>query len=318
MTNVTRGRHDVGPGPVTTGHRTGYGRASGTFGELLQGVLPDDGRDFLVTLPISEFSAARFTPTGAGEPLTVIPAAKEKTRRLLLTMTAACGYRGGGVLELTSGLAEGKGLASSSADLVAAARAVADALGLPLEATAIEALLRQIEPSDGVMYDGIVSYYHRESRLRERLGCLPRLTIVAVDEGGQVDTVRYNRSLRPRTDREKQEYAELLATLTTAVRAHDLATVGMVATRSAVLSTKVRPRPYLSPLVRIGREADALGLALAHSGTVLGVLIAEHDPEHDAKLRQLTTACRLLGGAVSVYTSSCLRDECRPEESDAC
>lgn len=220
--NVIRRRHHAGPGPAAPMHRLCYGRSCGTFGELLQGVLPGGDGDSLVTLPISEFSTARFTPTPAAEPLVVSPASEEKTRRPLFTMTAAYGYHGGGVLELTSALAEGKGLLAS-----------------------------------------------------------------------------------PPTDREKQEYAGLLAALSAAVRTHDLGTVGAVATRSALRSAKVRARPYLGALLRISREADALDPVLAHSGTVLGVLIVEHDPGREAKLRQVTAARRLLAGSVSVYTSWC-------------
>jgi L-threonine kinase len=318
MTNVTWLRGHGVPGTVGRTRAVGHGRACGTFGELLQGVLPEGDRDFLVTLPITEHSTAWLTLTGERGPVLVVPAGKRKSHQLVLTMLAACGYQGGGGLELTSPLPEGKGLASSSADLVATARAVADALGLSLDGAPIEALLRQIEPSDGVMYDGIVSYYHRESRLRESLGCLPRLTIVAVDEGGQVDTVRHNRIRHPRTGQDKREYAELLATLSAAVRTHDLAAVGAVSTRSAQLSTKLRPRRHLEALLRISAEADALGLAAAHSGTVLGVLIAGHDPEHDAKVRQVTAARELLVGSVSTFTSLCPHEECLPGGDAAC
>ncbi|ACU38341.1 kinase [Actinosynnema mirum] len=299
----------------TTGPGTGQGRACGTFGELLQGVLPVEERDFLVTLPIAEFSTARFELTGEHEPVVVTPPTKEKSRRLVERMLAAHGHPGGGRLELTGRLPEGKGLASSSADLVATARAVASALRQPVDATAIETFLRHIEPTDGVMHEGIVAYYHREVRLRERLGCLPALTIVAVDEGGQVDTVRHNRIPKPYSARDRQEYAELLDVLTDAVRTHDLAAVGAVSTRSAELSTKVRPRPLLERLLQIRREADALGLVLAHSGTVIGVLIAGGDPAREDKERFVREECLALSSAVSTHTSLCAATTaCLPRE----
>ncbi|MFT7837042.1 kinase [Saccharothrix sp. BKS2] len=295
----------------------GHGRASGTFGELLQGALPEGERDFLVTLPITEYSTARFELTGEHDPVVVSPPNKEKSRRLVERMLSAGGHRGGGVLDLASRLPEGKGLASSSADLVATARAVAAALGQQLDAVAIEGFLRHIEPTDGVMHDGIVAFYHREVRLRKRLGCLPVLTIVGVDEGGQVDTVRHNRVPKPYTARDRQEYAELLEALTDAVRGHDLAAVGAVSTRSAELSTKVRPRPLLAELRRIGDEVDALGLVIAHSGTVIGVLIADSDPAREDKVRFVVEECRELSGAVSVHTSLCVEATCAPQRVGA-
>lgn len=295
----------------------GYGRACGTFGELLQGVLPEDDRDFLVTLPIAEFSTARFVLTDEQDPLVVTPGTKMKSRRLVEHMLTASGHRSGGILDLVSKLPEGKGLGSSSADLVATARAVSDAIGLLVDEVEIENFMRQIEPTDGVMYDGIVAYYHREVRLREHLGCLPPLTIVAADEGGQVDTVRHNRIPKPYTARDRQEYAELLTVLSEAIRTHDLAAVGAVSTRSAQLSTKIRPRPLLQRLLRIHQEANAIGLVLAHSGTVIGVLINDGDPDREAKLRYVTDECRLLPVAVSVHTSLCLAETCPPRKVSA-
>ncbi|TQM85423.1 threonine kinase [Saccharothrix saharensis] len=297
--------------------RIGHGRAFGTFGELLQGALPEEERDFLVTLPITEYSSARFELTGEHDPVVVTPPNKDKSRLLVERMLALGGHRGGGVLELAGRLPEGKGLASSSADLVATARAVAAALEQPLDAVAIEGFLRHIEPTDGVMHDGIVAFYHREVRLRERLGCLPVLTIVGVDEGGQVDTVRHNRVPKPYTARDRQEYAELLDALTAAVRGHDLAAVGAVSTRSAELSTKVRPRPLLAALRRIGAEVDALGLVIAHSGTVIGVLIADNDPSREDKVRSVVEQCRGLSGTVSVHTSLCVESTCAPQRVGA-
>ena len=39
---------------------TGVSAAFGTFGELLQGVLPEEDGDFLVTLPVARWAMARF------------------------------------------------------------------------------------------------------------------------------------------------------------------------------------------------------------------------------------------------------------------
>lgn len=60
----------------------------------------------------------------------------------------------------------------------------------------MEDWLRPVEPTDGVMYPGVVVFEHRAVRLRAELGTLPPLTVVAVDEGGHLDTVAHNR--RPR------------------------------------------------------------------------------------------------------------------------
>lgn len=55
-----------------------------------------------------------------------------------------------GQLRLESDIPRGKGLASSTADLIASCRAVARYHRLPLDPDVLETILRDIEPSDGL------------------------------------------------------------------------------------------------------------------------------------------------------------------------
>ncbi|MEV0899960.1 kinase [Actinoplanes sp. NPDC049802] len=276
--------------------------AHGTFGELLQGVLPDGDLDFLVTFPITHTSVARFEADPTRPDVVVRPPHKIKSRLLAERILRTHG-RTGGALTITTTLPEGKGLASSSADLVATARAVGEAMGLRLLEQDIESYLRDIEPTDGVMYPGIVAFYHREVRLREHLGYLPPLTVVGHDSGGMVNTVVFNRSKKPRSDGDKREYQLLLDRLAAAIRAGDLATVGAVATRSAEMNATQSPRRHFGDLLRICRDVGGLGLVLAHSGTNLGILLPGDATEHADEINHIRSACAAFPGTVSVYRS---------------
>ncbi|WAP60624.1 GHMP family kinase ATP-binding protein [Streptomyces sp. S465] len=281
--------------------REGAGTACGTFGELLQGVLPD-GVDFLVTFPITRGTRAwfRYDPDG---PLNVFPSHKTKSLRLARAMFDAQGVGGGGSLVLDSGLAVGKGLASSSADLVATARAVGAVLGLDTSPAAVEGWLRPIEPTDGVMHPGIVVFEHRTVRLRASLGTLPPATVVAVDEGGHLDTVTFNQRPLHRTPAQKREYERLIGDLTMAVGRGDLARAGAIATRSAVLNQRHVPKRNLDAMIRVSDEIGALGVVCAHSGTMLGLLLDAGDPDHQHKLSAAAAACSRLPGATTVFRS---------------
>ncbi|CAM5252717.1 Kinase OS=Streptomyces tendae OX=1932 GN=GUR47_32360 PE=4 SV=1 [Streptomyces tendae] len=161
---------------------TGVSTAFGTFGELLQGVLPEENGDFLVTLPVARWAMARFSMDS--QLLQVRPVHKKKALRLTSMILQDAGGQGGGNLTIHSTLPEGKGLASSSADLVATARAVANALDEPMPPRRIETYLARIEPTDGVLYSSIVAFHHRTVRLRAQLGSLPSMAVVSADEGG--------------------------------------------------------------------------------------------------------------------------------------
>ncbi|MEU1431697.1 hypothetical protein ABZ412_32010 [Nocardia sp. NPDC005746] len=286
---------------MSTSMRTGVGSAFGSCGELLQGVTAGDDRDFLVTLPIRQGSVAVFEPgTGDGE-IETVPPHKSKARRLAELMLERSGHRQPGRLTIISELPEGKGLASSTADLVAAARAIADAQGRGIAAAEIEDLLRGIEPSDGVMYPGSVAFYHREVRLLARLPALPPLTIVLADEGGQLDTVDFNRRAKPFTAADKREYTRLLGGLTEALARRDHHRIGEIATRSALMNSVLRERPHLDLACRAARGMGALGVVIAHSGTATGILLADDDPDYPGKLAEAHRISAEYGTAVSVH-----------------
>jgi L-threonine kinase len=282
---------------------TGVGTAYGTFGELLQGRLPEDDGDFLVTFPVARWSVATYRTDQAVTGVEVRPVHKRKAARLAEMIMAEVGERAGAHLDLDGGLPEGKGMASSSADLVATARAVGNALSVDMPPERIESYLREIEPTDGVLYPGIVAYHHRQVRLRAMLGSLPSMTVVAVDEGGEVDTVAFNRLPKPFSAADRREYARLLDRTTEAVRSRNLAEVGRIATRSAEMNQMLRPLTMLSDVVAICERAGGLGVVAAHSGTMLGILLDRADPGYHDTLAASASACAALAGNVAVYQS---------------
>jgi L-threonine kinase len=292
--------------PVGAPGRVGVGTANGTFGELLQGALPGPGEvdgegRFLVTLPVARWATARFEPGPPGAGLVVTPAGKTKSAALATALLTELGSPPDGSLVLHSSIPEGKGLASSSADLVATARAVTAALKRSVPARRLGAMLAAIEPTDGVLHPGIVAFDHRRGVHLRTLGRLPALEVVAVDQGGSVDTVAYNRCAAGFDRLERQRYAGLLARLAAAVAAGDLAAVGTVSTRSAELNQARMPNRNFAALRTICRGVGGLGLVACHSGTMVGVLLDPHDPEYRARLSRAVHLTEDLPGRTHLY-----------------
>ncbi len=287
--------------PVPFAAVTGMSTASGTFGELLQGMLPEENGDFLVTLPIARWSRVTFHGMPGTDALEVRPAHKRKALRLAGMIMESSATPMGGLLTIESTLTEGKGLASSSADLVATARAVANALGEPMPPRRIESLLARIEPTDGVLYPGIVAFYHRRVALHSELGSLPSMTVVGADEGGEIDTIAFNRIPKPFSAADRAEYARLLERMATAVAGADLAEVGEVATRSALMNQVLRPKKKLEAMIDTCRQVGGLGVVVGHSGTCLGVLLDTAEPSYPQRLVDAASACSELVGNVTVY-----------------
>ncbi|AGM07906.1 hypothetical protein [Amycolatopsis keratiniphila] len=281
--------------------RTAEGTAFGTFGELLQGAIDEPGVDFLVTLPITLSATASFEHDPAGTELWVQPSHKVKSRLLAQRMLQRWGAVPSGTLRLTGNLPEGKGLASSSADLVATARAVAAVFGKWISGADIEDLIRGIEPSDGVMHHGVVAFHHRRTELRRPLGTLPPLAIVAVDEGGMVDTIEFNQVRKPYTAEDRHEYGLLLDRLTRAIGERDLRAVGEVATRSAVLNQRLRAKRSLGDMVDLCARVGGLGVVVAHSGTMVGILLDEGAEGFATQTAETITAVSANFGYASLF-----------------
>ena len=281
--------------------RTGFGRCFGTFGELLQGALPGWGREFLVTLPIDRYSTAAFAASSGSREVRVFPSHKEKSRRLAESLMHAFGLRSGGVLSVQSELPSGKGCASSSADMVATALAVQSAFGISIPRASLARIMSEIEPSDGVMYRGIVSFYHREGVLRKFLGCLPPLTIVGLDEGDQVDTVEFNGRPKPFGQARRAEYEDLLLGIERAVARGDLKTLGEVSTRSAILNQDILPKTHLALLLEMRQRYEALGVVVAHSGTHLGLLLGPDSLNRSQSLPAIVDELNQHCPGVSIY-----------------
>ena len=270
----------------------GMAVSPGTFGEVLQGTRSDNTA-FLVTLPIHRYAKAIYfqpTPLDPGAPLAIEPLKKTKSLEIAHRLLAMRACRPIGRLRIESDIPEGKGLASSTADMIATVRAVEAGLGLkPLSPEQLAFLLCEIEPSDGIMYQNSVIFAHQTGQLIRKLPPLPTMDIIAVDEGGEVDTVAFNRSKRGFNPLYAAQHEELLHRLVCAFEGRDLQEVGRIATISAELNQAVLPKLRFDDCHHIAKKHGALGVVVAHSGTCLGLLFDRSRSDgQQQKLRAIT------------------------------
>lgn len=288
------------------GNISGEGNAlcCGTFGELLQGQLPTGSHPreshFLVTMPIAVFARAHFIEIAGTRTVAVYPPHKVKAKRLAENLVTALGVSGG-TLFLQSELPEGKGLASSSADLVATARSIASCFGRRIHTSLIENLMAEIEPSDGVMYPGVVAYRQQSCSLLSFLGQMPPLAIVGIDEGGTVETVDYDKRRVENSAGQKAQYHELLAAARIAIAQGDTAAIGRIATASALLHQERAPKQHLSSMLKASEETGAVGVIVAHSGTMIGILLDRRAPDFPRKLRSVMDCVAPFDSSPRIY-----------------
>ncbi|WP_418961349.1 GHMP kinase [Streptomyces tritici] len=285
----------------------GVGHAPGHHGELLQGVfLDEEGRRVagLVTLPLAGPGSRAVYVRRPGTPpeaLVVVPAGRTKAARAAALAVAECARaRGlppcGGELRLSGELPVGLGMGSSTSDVIAAVRAVADSYGLRLAPERVARLaVRAERASDPLMLDGRpVLFAQRQGRVLEVLGpALPPLTVVgcALGGGAPVDTLALPaRAAEEATAAEVRAWERLRALLRRAVATGDARLLGEVATASARRGQEVLGHPEFDALTRVARRVGAVGVQIAHSGAVAGVLLDPAAPGLRARVRDCVRA----------------------------
>lgn len=278
------------------------GVSFGSFGELLQGILPDDS-EFLITLPIEKYAVAHFFPREGDETIEVFPSWKTKSLRLASDLLQRHSRRIGGQLYLASEIPCGKGLSSSSADLVATARAIESYLGIRIPMDELCRILSRVEPTDAVMFSESVMYFHVQGALCERLGTLPQVKILSLDEGGCVETLEYHQRDASRYPAEqRREFSALLERLRKAFQRNALQEIGAVSTRSAYINQEANPKKNLEWVHSICEQTGGAGLITTHSGTCLGILYDDTRPGHEEDLARAAAELRAYG-RVDVYAT---------------
>jgi len=256
--------------------KMGNGRANGTFGEFLQGRFSESKKSFIVTLPIKLYSYAKYAPTKNYQDVFVMPSYKTKAYQLINILRERFEIKEGGLLIIKSEIPEGKGLASSSADLLASARAFLDAYDLIMTDEELGLLLSLIEPTDGVMFNEVVAFYSQEGKCIENLGNIPKIYIIGIDEGGIVDTLEYNTYIdQHMREEERRNFNSLLEDMITAFKRKDIYEVGKISTQSAEINQRFLQKKNLDILMDIKNKHSLPGVVITHSGTYSGLILDE-------------------------------------------
>jgi uncharacterized protein involved in propanediol utilization len=273
---------------------------------LLQGVFTDAAgrlRRALVTLPLPGLgSHAVFYPSDAHLGVVGTPELTKVRRAAILALrefaTTHPAPAKGGQVDISRDIPLGRGMGSSTSDVTATIRAIADYYGTCLSGEEVGRLAVLAEcASDSIMIDDrVVLFAHRDGAVLETLGHrLPPLTVVGCDtgSGAGVDTL----SLQPADydDREAAAFGVMRAALRRAVGTGDVALLGRVATASARVSQRYLPKPQLDFLLELCAARGGCGVQVAHSGTVAGLIFDPRQPGTPDAVRACVSAIEAAG-----------------------
>ncbi len=271
--------------PAAAARRVGSGHVHAHHGEIVQGLFySGDGvlEHGLVTLPCTLFSTrARFRPLPSGS-LTVEPADRLRAlsaARLTLDALGRTGW--GGTLQIVSNVPLRWGCGSSTTDVLATIRAVADVFDTPLQPEWIARLSVASEfASDSLMYGpqrAVLFAQRRGNVLADLGGPLPAVTTLGFNTENDRGVETLSLPPMPYSAWEVEAFQPMLGLLRRAVEQQDASLLGRVATASTVITQRHRPKRFVPQILRLAEDVGAAGVQVAHSGTVAGLLFASGD-----------------------------------------
>lgn len=274
----------------------------GSAGEVIQGII--EGREVLVSLTIDRFSEMEVFLGGEGEGTERLWKSK-KALELALKHFGGEHLRGRVAFRRRRSLPEGKGFASSTADIAALLGALAKLLGRTIRGEEIAQIALSIEPTDGTFFQNWCLFDHLHGEAFFSLPAPRFLGVVVVEPPEEVETLSVDRErLHRHFERFARETENAFRLLERGLEEGDLTLVGKAATLSSALMEEHRKSKIFPLLAQAVQEIGALGVSRAHTGSAFGVLFDLRRVHLKEALRRVAEV--LTGEEVVLWTAQAI------------
>lgn len=248
-------------------------------GELIQGWIL--GSEKLVSCPVDWYSTVEVT---TGAPLAnELPLSRAMVKQLLSHWHYPADLSREIRIERHSTIPVAKGMASSTADIAATALATAHYLGHELGEEALAALCVSLEPTDSTIFRSLSLFDHNKGTTRIACNPQPELDLLVLESPLTLRTADYHRMERNTL---LQRHVTALETawekIQQACEQNNPRLMGEGATLSAQASQNILPKPEFKALLSLVEKCDLYGINVAHSGSVVGLLLDRN--KHDVDL----------------------------------
>lgn len=248
-------------------------------GELIQGWIL--GSEKLVSCPVDWYSTVEVD---YGSPRTdERPLSRAMVDRLLNYWRYPAELSKEIRIDIYSTIPVAKGMASSTADIAATAVATAHHLGHPLDETTLAQLCVSLEPTDSTLFRQLTLFDHNTAETQIACCSQPELDLLVLESPETLLTTDYHRL--PRLEKLHAHSAALQQAwgkIQQACETDNPRRMGEAATLSAIASQHLLPKPGFDALLALVEECDLYGLNVAHSGSVVGLMLdrERHDIEY--------------------------------------
>ncbi|WP_097504577.1 L-threonine kinase [Escherichia coli] len=247
-------------------------------GELIQGWIL--GSEKLMSCPVEWYSTVEV---GYGSALAdERPLSRAMVERLLQYWHYPADLSQDIRIDVHSTIPVAKGMASSTADIAATAVATARHLGHRLDESTLAMLCVSLEPTDSTVFRQLTLFDHNDASVQIACNTQPALDLLVLESPQTLRTADYHRIPRQ---------AGLLAGVPTLKRAwkkiqescltKNPHLMGEAATLSAIANQRLLPKPDFDALLSLVDECDLYGVNVAHSGSVVGLMLDRNKADVD-------------------------------------
>lgn len=238
----------------------------GSVGEVLQGRYK--GNDVLFSCPINLYTEVTISESKVDEIGRFNK--HSKAQRFMKNLLNEWGYTNLELdISINSSIPQGKGFASSTADLCGTYLALLKITGREYNEDELIENCLKIEPTDSIIFNKATIFDYRKGKFKEILGDYLKFTILCFVGEKTVDTVSFNNSTIPNLSNVDDLVEELKEGLVN----KDLKRIANVSTRSIIRNQHRLKYEILEKVLEINNTIGGLGIIGAHSGDMLGIIL---------------------------------------------
>lgn len=267
-----------------------YGTCPASCGEFVQGIL--DNEEYLCSYAVDIYSTATVE-----EKLEDVQRGPYKSRMAIKSVFKRFGISVRECrnisLQIDSDIPVSKGMASSTADIGATIKATLTLINKSLSDEEIAKLAAKIEPTDSIYLDKNSIFNPITGEVIKPLGNVKNARVIILEPQKTLSTKRI-RSIPDYEERKisnKGVIKEAFNLLEQGITKNDLDLIGRASTLSSLANENIHKKHQLNKIIEISNSYGAYGVNVAHSGTVVGIIIDKDMNEkrlirllHEAKI----------------------------------